>query len=71
MKKLNRLAELEGFETIIDMLMEFKWESVIPAICMNDGCDFTAYYEPDCDEGHCELCGTKTVSSAFILAGVI
>jgi len=44
---------------------------VSPAICMNDGCDYTAEMEPDQDRGWCEACGTNTVASALILAGLI
>ena len=42
-----------------------------PAICMNEGCDYTTDMEPDQDQGWCEVCGTNTVASAAILAGVI
>lgn len=70
-EKISLLAKLEGAETVMSMLEEFDLEGAVPGICMNDGCEFTAYYEPDCDNGHCELCGTKTVKSAYVLAGVI
>jgi len=46
-------------------------DSVVPGICTNEGCDFTAEYEPDQDAGWCEECDTGTVASALILAGVI
>jgi hypothetical protein len=46
-------------------------DSVSPGICMNEGCDYTVEVEPDQDRGWCEACGTNTVKSAPILAGII
>ena len=46
-------------------------DSVSPAICMNADCDYTAEMEPDEDAGHCEVCGTQSLSSALVLAGII
>ena len=46
-------------------------DSVSPAICMTEGCDYTCEMEPDQDRGWCEVCGTNTMKSALILAGVI
>jgi hypothetical protein len=42
-----------------------------PAICMNEGCDYTAETEPDQDAGFCEECRTNSMQSALILAGLI
>lgn len=71
MGKLSLLAELEGFESAIEMMEEFELEGAVPGICTNKDCEFTAYYEPDCDNGFCEECRTMTVKSAFVLAGII
>lgn len=71
MSKLTDLAEIEGFDEEIDMLSDYMSESLIPAICINPNCNFTAEYEPDCTAGYCEECNTKTVQSCFILAGII
>ena len=60
--KLDRLVEIEGYDSLDDLL---------PAICMSDGCDYTAEMEPDQDRGWCEVCGTNTVTSALVLAGFI
>ena len=46
-------------------------DSVSPAICLNDGCDYTTEMEPDQDRGWCEACRTNTVASALVLAGII
>lgn len=70
-KKLRKLAELEGFETVTELLEHACRDSISPGICMNDGCDYTSEYEPDQTEGWCEVCDTNTVKSALVLAGII
>jgi hypothetical protein len=68
--KLDALADGEGL-TVDELLETYGTDAVVPGICTNDGCDFTAHYEPDQDEGWCEECETPSVASALILAGVI
>jgi hypothetical protein len=69
--KLEKLANLEGFDDV-DQLFECRaLDSCVPAICMTAGCDFTADYEPDQDKGWCEHCDANTVQSALIIAGFI
>jgi len=69
--KLNQLIEIEGFESEEALLAAVITDSVSPAICLNDGCDYTAEMEPDQDRGWCEACGTNTVVSALVLAEII
>ena len=69
--KLLTLYELEGFESLNDLLQVAATNSVCHAICMTEGCDYTAETEPDQDEGFCEACGGNTVTSALVLAGCI
>jgi hypothetical protein len=69
--KLMKLSEIEGFETLDDLLQAAATDSVCPAICMTEGCDYTAEMEPDQDRGFCEECGGNTVVSALVLAGLI
>jgi hypothetical protein len=69
--KLSQLIEIEGFESEEALLAAVIVDSVSPAICMNDGCDYTAEMEPDQDRGWCEACGTNTMVSALVLAGII
>jgi hypothetical protein len=69
--KLDRLVEIEGYDSFDDLLPAVAADSVCPAICLNDGCDYTAEMEPDQDRGWCEVCGTNTVASALVLAGII
>ena len=70
-EKLMVLCELEGFKTLDDLLQEAATDSVCPAICVVEGCNYTTEMEPDQDAGYCEACGGNTVTSALILAGLI
>jgi hypothetical protein len=69
--KLRSLMELEGYEGLVEFLIDNAADSVCPGICTNKGCDFTTEVEPDQDRGHCEACETQTVKSALVLAGFI
>ena len=69
--KLMKLCELEGFKSFDDLLRQAASDSVCPAICMTEGCDYTTEIEPDQDEGYCEACGGNTVVSSLVLAGLI
>ena len=69
--KLDQLVESEGYDSLDDLIAATISDSVSPAICLNDGCDYTTEMEPDQREGWCEACGTNTVASALILAGMI
>lgn len=71
MRKIEKLAEIEGFDSVEEMLDVNIDESVVPGICMNSGCTFTTGVEPDQDKGYCEECRTNTVKSCMVLAGVI
>lgn len=70
-KKLMRLCEVEGHKSPFDLLEAVAGSSVCPAICMTEGCDYTADMEPDQSEGFCERCGGNTVASALVIAGFI
>jgi hypothetical protein len=69
--KLAKLLEIEGYENIAEMAEAILSDSVSPAICMNEGCDYTAEMEPDQDRGWCDECGTNSMKSALVLAGLI
>ena len=69
-EKLERLAEEYGMSSE-ELVLEYGTDEVVPGICMNEGCDFTAEYEPDQREGWCEECDTGSVRSALVLAGYI
>ena len=67
--RLKKLADSEGHDTIQDFLEANVIDSVSPGICNN--CDYTTEVEPDQREGYCEACGTQTVQSGLVLAGLI
>ena len=69
--KLDKLIEIEGFPNVEALLEATITDSVSPAICMNDGCSYSAEMEPDQDRGWCEECGTNSMKSALVLAGII
>jgi len=68
--KLDKLAEVEG-KTVDDLLQDAVIREDCKGICMNEGCDYTTEVEPDQQAGYCEVCGTKTVKSACVLAGIM
>ena len=69
--KLRALYAAEGFDSIEAMLEAATFDSVSPGICIKPDCDGTAEVEPDQERGWCEACGSNTVASALILAGII
>ena len=70
-EKLAKLVEIEGYNSADELMEAVFSDAVSPAICMNEGCDFTCEMEPDQDAGYCESCGKNTVVSALVLAGLI
>jgi hypothetical protein len=68
--KLDTLAETCGL-SVTSFIEEYALEGVVPGICMNPHCNFTADYEPDQREGWCEECETGSVRSGISLAGLI
>ena len=68
--KLQTLAA-EYEASVDELLEEYGLDSVVPGICMNPGCDYSAEYEPDAREGWCEVCDTQSVASLLVLLGVI
>jgi hypothetical protein len=69
--KLMKLCDIEGFRHVEDLLKASVTDSICPAICMTEGCDYSTEMEPDQDAGYCESCGGNTVTSALVLAGLI
>jgi hypothetical protein len=45
--KLAKLVEIEGYDSAEELMGAVFSDAVSPAICMNDGCDFTCEMEPD------------------------
>ncbi len=71
LKKLRKLAEIEGYKTVPDMLEATACDAVSPAICVADSCDYTVEMEPDQDHGWCDECHRNTVVAALVLAELI
>jgi len=69
--KLAKLVEIGGYASFEELLEAVFSDAVSPAICMNEGCDFTCEMEPDQDAGYCEECHTNTMKAAPVLAGFI
>jgi hypothetical protein len=69
--KLMQVCEAEGFASLDDLLGLLVTDSVCPAICMNEGCDYIAPMETDQEEGYCEKCGGNTMVSVLVLVGLI
>jgi hypothetical protein len=70
-EKLDKLAEIEGYDSSDELLEANGIDSVVPGICMNAECEYTTEVEGDQDQGHCESCGTGTVVACLVLAGLI
>jgi len=73
-QKLATLAQVEGYDTLDELLQAAALDSVSPAICVNPDnpqCNYTCEMEPDQDRGWSEECSRNTMKSALILAGVI
>lgn len=71
MSKLDTLCMHYGYDDPLNMLEDATFDGVAPGICMNPGCDYSTEVEPDSDSGWCEECGTNSVKSCLMLAGVI
>ena len=69
--KLMKLCDLEGYRRLYDLLRASTTDSLCPAICMTEGCDYTTEMESDQDAGYCEACGGNTMVSALVLAGLV
>jgi hypothetical protein len=69
--KLAKLLEIEGYESVEALLQAVLGESVSPAICMNEDCNYTCEMEPDQTRGWCDECRTNSTTAAPVLAGVM
>lgn len=69
--KAMTLAKSWGCLCSNKLAEDYMFSSVVPAICMNDNCNYTTGMEPDATHGCCEICETRTVKSILILKDVI
>lgn len=70
-EEINKEINKAIGNAINNLLEEATYDSIAKGICTNPGCNYTTNVEPDQDTGHCENCGTKTVASCLVLAGLI
>ncbi len=68
--KLDLLAREWGMKTS-EFIEEYALDDVVPGICLNPDCDYTTEVEPDQLQGWSEICGTTSVRSGVVLAGLI
>ncbi len=66
--KLNEAAEVLGYHSTLDMLMEEEDNTMVPGICVSPRCRYVTAVDIEQDEGFCEDCGTDTVASIFVIA---
>ena len=71
MSKLKTLVGSNSFAAFEDYANRALFDGVAEGICINPDCDYTTDVEPDCRNGYCECCGTQTVKSGLVLAGII
>ena len=75
MDKFETLMREEGYTDSMEFLdeecMGFGMRMGVPAICMNEGCDYCTDIEPDQDRGWCPECKTNSVCSALILYDIL
>ena len=69
--KLRELARDFGHPTVERLLEVAATDSVVPAICARDECNYTTVMEPNQRKGYCDACHNWTVQSALVLAGLI
>lgn len=69
-QKLLKLCELEEMSQEL-MLEEATFDGTCYGICMNEDCNYTTSTEPDASDNICEDCGTNTVKSCLVLAGIL
>lgn len=70
-EKAQELADVHGYDAPEDFIVECGMDSIVPGICMNVGCDNEKDVEPDCENGHCEKCGTDSIDSIHVMLGII
>jgi len=69
--KLAKLIEIEGYESLEQLLEAVIGDSVSPTICTNADCTYTCEMEPDQERGYCDECRTNTMVAAPVLASII
>ena len=71
MDKATQLARQFGHEFAEELLDAYVFDTMVPGICTNKGCNYSIEVEHDNDSGWCEVCETRTVKSVTKLLGVM
>lgn len=66
-EKLQVLAEKEGFSSVEGMVEAARNFPLVPAICVNQGCNHSYYAVPEATGEWCPRCKTNSVFSALTL----
>ena len=69
--KIEQLAQDCGYLSVVEMLEENLHKTMVPAICMEDGCNYSTDMEKDQTKGWCEICEKNNVQSCFEIEGLI
>ena len=69
--KLQKLAELLGFETVDEMFDAAVTDTACPGICVNPWCDYTPTVAPDDESGYCPNAARTPCKAVSVLAGLI
>ena len=68
---LQTLTRDWGYQSPEDMVEDYIFDGLMPAICKTPDCGYSTEMEPDQSHGWCENCNKNTVVSAAVLLGVI
>lgn len=72
-QKLNQLFDIIGIregdyeDRVDDFMEEYGLEAIVPGICIKDGCDGQADYEPDAETDTAQFAGTAVRSGLALL----
>ncbi len=70
-EKARLAAEIYGYDDVTDCLQHYIIDSLCPAICMNEDCDYCEELEHDCCAGYCADCDTHSLMSIMLLKGIV
>ena len=68
---LRTVAKAEGFSTVASLLDRYVIDGCVPGICVTCGETIETSCEPDAEDIPCDACGTRTVRSILVLAGIV
>jgi len=66
--KLRKLAAIQDFDAVEDLLLESKLGFNCSGICLSAECNYTSGLQHSAELGYCPKCKANTVKSALSLA---